>query len=280
MEAGKPSATAIGAAIKRALHQRLDESPRVFDDPVAERLVGQELTRYGAITRWFPFARRVRANMVMRSRYAEDWLAESIVHGVRQYVVLGAGLDTFAYRQPGWAASIRIFEVDDRATQGWKRNRLVAAGISVPTNLTFVPVDFERSSLDKALTTLGFELVPTFFSWLGVTQYLSEDAIELLLKFVFPLPAGSEIVFSFVLASNELSISERCAVALLAATSRMRGEPWVTRYSPRQLEDHLVAMGFSKVIHFSTEEANERYFRGRHDGLAVSSAEQIMRAIV
>ncbi len=175
MEVGKPSATAVGAAIERALHQSLDQEPRIFYDQVAEPLVGPELERYRAIARLFPFARRIRANMVMRSRYAEDCLAESIARGTRQYIVLGAGLDTFAYRQPTWAGPLRIFEADYPATQNWKRNRLSAARIIVPTNLTFVPVDFERGLLHEALANAGLDFtLPTFVSWLGVTQYLSE----------------------------------------------------------------------------------------------------------
>jgi methyltransferase (TIGR00027 family) len=190
-------------------------------------------------------------------------------------------LDTFAYRQPTWAGSLRIFEVDYPATQNWKRERLSSAGIPVPTNLTFVPVDFERGSLREALASAGLDFtIPTFVSWLGVTQYLSKDAVDLTLKFVLSLSKASEIVFTFVLTSDELSAAEQFGVVLLSAINRVRGEPWLTRYSPHQLKDYLIAMSFSKVLLFSAEDANERYFRGRGDGMAASNVEQMIRAIV
>jgi methyltransferase (TIGR00027 family) len=281
MEAGRPSATAEGAAIERALHQILDDEPRILDDPIVVRLVGREIEHHKAIARLLPFGARLRANMVMRSRYAEDCLAESLGNGVGQYVLLGAGLDTFAYRQPPWARSLRIFEVDYPATQEWKRMKLAAADISVPANISLVPVDFEKISLSEGLAAAGLDLrIPTFFSSLGVTQYLSEEALDLSFNFVLSLPATSEIVFSFVLAASALSLVERVVAGALAAINAGRGEPWLSRFVPRQLASKLAAMGFSKVIHFSTEVANDRYFRGRRDGLAASQAEQMMKAIV
>ncbi len=281
MERDTPSGTAQGAAILRALHQVLDEEPRILDDPIAARLLGDDFERYKTIVRFFPFAARLRANFVMRSRYAEDCLAESLGNGVGQYVLLGAGLDTFAYRQPAWATSLRIFEVDYPATQNWKRAKLVAAKISIPVNVTLVPVDFERISLKEGLAAAGLDFkVPSFFSSLGVTQYLTADAFDLTLKFVLSLPPGSEIVFSFVLAGIALSLAERVGAAAFAAIGAARGERWLSRFSPEQLADKLTSMGFSKVKHFSTDAANARYFRGRRDGLEPSNVEQMMRAIV
>jgi methyltransferase (TIGR00027 family) len=209
MEKDRPSATAQGAAVVRALHQILDDEPRILDDTIAARLVGEELERHKRMVRLFG-ARGLRANFAMRSRYAEDCLAESLGDGVGQYVLLGAGLDTFAYRQPAWAGSLRIFEVDCPATQKWKRAKLAAAEISIPVNVTLVPVDFERTSLKEGLAASGLDLrIPTFFSSLGVTQYLTEEALDLLLNFVLTLPPASEIVFSFVLAGSALSWRER-----------------------------------------------------------------------
>jgi methyltransferase (TIGR00027 family) len=281
MDKDQPSGTAQGAAIVRALHQILDDEPRILDDQIAVRILGDEFERYQSLVRFFPFAARLRAHFVMRSRYAEDCLAESLSDGVRQYVLLGAGMDTFAYRQPEWAASLRIFEVDYPATQNWKRERLAAAKIPIPGNVTLVPADFERTSLKEALAASGLDLeVPTFFSSVGVTQYLTADAFELALKFVLSMPPASEFVFSFVLAATALSLAERISAATFAAIGAARGEPWLSRFSPQQLENKLTSMGFSKVIHFSTEAANARYFRGRRDGLELSNVEQMMRAIV
>jgi methyltransferase (TIGR00027 family) len=217
----------------------------------------------------------------MRNRYAEDCLAESLGDGLGQYVLLGAGLDTFAYRQPAWARSLRIFEVDYPATQKWKRAKLAAAEISIPANVTLVPVDFEQISLKEGLAANGLDFtIPTFFSSLGVTQYLTEQALDLSLNFVLSLQPASEIVFSFVLASSALSWRDRAFGALSAVIAGARGEPWLSRFSPEQLANKLISMGFSNVSHFSTDAANARYFRGRRDGLKASKLEQMMRAIV
>jgi len=134
MENEKSSGTAPGAAIVRALHQIFD-NPKILDDPVMAYLLGEEFERYKTIVRFFRFSTQIRSHFVMRSRYAEDCLAESLRDGVGQYVLLGAGLDTFAYRQPAWASSLRIFEVDYPGTQDWKRNKLVAANIPAPANV-------------------------------------------------------------------------------------------------------------------------------------------------
>jgi methyltransferase (TIGR00027 family) len=279
MEKEKPSVTAQGAAIVRALHQTLDDEPKILDDPIAVRLAREELEHHKLAS--LLIGRRIRAMFTLRSRYAEDCLAESLNNGIRQYVLLGAGLDTFAYRQPKWAKPLRIFEVDYQATQRWKREKLGAAEILIPANVIFVPVDFERSSLREGLTAGGFDFrVPTFFSALGVSQYLTEEAWDHSLNIVLSLPSASEIVFSFVLAAGTLSWQERALAMISAVSAGAQGEPWLTRYFPERLVHKLTSMGFSKVIYFSTDEANERYFRGRRDGLRVSKLEEIMRAIV
>ncbi len=281
MEKNRPSGTAQGAAMLRALHQVLDGEPKILDDPIAARLLGDEFDRYRTLVRFFPLSRRVRANFLMRSRYAEDCLSESIGAGVRQYVMLGAGLDTFAFRQPAWAGPLRIFEVDHPATQNWKRERLTAANIQIPSNLILVPVDFERISLKEGLAAAGLDFnAPTFFSSLGVTQYLSADAFDRTLQFVLSMPPRSEIVFSFVLAAGALSFAERAGVAMFATIGAARGEPWLTRFSPEELAGKLKSMGFSKVSLFSTEAAIARYFKKRRDRLKPSRVEQMMRATV
>ncbi len=288
MEEGRPSATALGAAVMRAMHQTLDD-PRILDDPIAALLVGPELARRSAITRMMPFGARLRANFVMRSRYAEDCLAEASGNGIGQYVMLGAGLDTFAYRQPEWGRALRIFEVDHPATQKWKLEKLAAAGIAVPGNLSMAPVDFENISLRDGLTAAGFDpRVPTFFSSLGVSQYLSEGALEVSLKFVLSMPRRSEIVFSFVLASQALGLGERVGISIFAAIAAAGGERWLSRYVPATLARELESMGFSKVVHFSADDANDRYFPARRDdmrasrleGMRASRLEEMMRATV
>src|SRR5262249_21525911 len=202
MQHAGPSRTGELTAIMRAIHQAADEEAKLLSGPMAPRLI----ETMGDYDEWLtcilrhPFGKQWRAGFLIRSRYAEDCLAECVDQGIRQYAVLGAGLDTFAFRQPEWAWPLRIYEIDHPATQRWKRGRLAAASIAIPPNLTFVPIDFERGSLRQALRAADFDFgTKTFCSWLGVTQYLTLDAIRGTLEFVLSLPRSSEIVFSFVL---------------------------------------------------------------------------------
>src|SRR5580698_9525375 len=197
MQEGKFSRTARRVAIRRAAHQLLDH-PRVQDDPLALRIIGTEAAEElrSNPKEHHAFSRAFRAFMAARSRYAEDELATAVAHGVRQYVVLGAGLDTFAYRNPH--AGLRVFEVDHPATQLWKREQLQAAGISIPPSLTFIPIDFERQTLADGLGQAGFKRdAAAFFSWLGVTPYLTREACTTTLSFIGKMPADSAVVFDF-----------------------------------------------------------------------------------
>jgi methyltransferase (TIGR00027 family) len=261
------SRTALGVAALRAVHQVMDAEPRILEDPVITRMMGAELFEK---IRTEPEIFRtqgslgLRSHVVLRSRFAEDKLAEAVGRGVTQYVVLGAGLDTFAYRQPDWAGAIRVFEVDHPASQESKRKRLHAAGIEPPQNLVFAPVDFEIQTLADGLDQAGFDSgKPAFFSWLGVTMYLTEAAIDAVLAFVGSLAPGSGMVLTF--AQPELRGSDgRPSLADRAAEV---GEPWITRFTPAQLERKLNGAGFSEVGFLAPEEAAARYYRGRGDGL-------------
>src|SRR6202035_6128756 len=176
MQEGKFSKTAHRVAIRQAAHQLLDQ-PRVLDDPLALRIIGSQAEQElrSNPREHHAFSRAFRAFMAARSRYAEDELARAVAHGVTQYVVLGAGLDTFAYRNPH--PGLRVFEVDHPATQAWKREQLQAANIAIPPSLTFVPIDFELQTLADGLSRSGFNAnAAAFFSWLGVTPYLTREA--------------------------------------------------------------------------------------------------------
>jgi methyltransferase (TIGR00027 family) len=222
-----------------------------------------------------------RAGFALRARYAEDCLAEAVQRGACQFVVLGAGLDTFAYRQPLWSGSLRIFEVDHPTTQQWKRDRLKAADIAIPSNLTFVPIDFERTSIPEALraTDFAFDAL-TLCSWMGVTQYLTRDALDATFRYVLSLPPSSEVVFSFILPQEEVSGLEADALAIAAQRAAEVGEPWLTRVRGDELAVRLRSMGFSQTIHLTPEQARDRYFGNRRDGLTERRGEQLMRAIV
>jgi methyltransferase (TIGR00027 family) len=277
-----PKPTALRVATYRAAHQLLD-APLIFEDPLALKVLGaveeeslrSDLARYNA-----PLLKGVRASVAVRSRLAEDEWARSKERGVRQYVILGAGLDTFAYRN-GDRNGCRIFEVDLPATQQWKRNRLRAAGIAEPASLTFVPIDFERSTLSEALEKAGFRMdEPAFFSWLGVTMYLEEEAIMSTLRFIASLAPGSGVVLDYTVLPALLSPRERKAAETLAARTTEGGEPWKTFFDPALLIGMLHTLGFSEVEDFGPEQLNERYLSGRTDGLRKSGVSRMIRAEV
>jgi methyltransferase (TIGR00027 family) len=269
MREGKFSSTAHRVAVRRAAHQLLDE-PKVLDDPLALRIIGREAAdelRSNPKERHL-FSRAFRAFMVARSRYAEDELARAVAQGIRQYVVLGAGLDTFAYRN--LYADLRVFEVDHPDTQAWKREQLQAAQIPVPPSLTFAPVDFERRSLDEGLRDCGFNLLePAFFSWLGVTPYLTHDACMNTLSFVAHMPSGSGVVFDFAVDRSLLNLGQRMALDALSRRVAAAGEPFRLFFRPAGLQDELKKLGFHRTDFMQGEQINARYFSGRTDGLKV-----------
>jgi methyltransferase (TIGR00027 family) len=269
MQEGKFSRTAQRVAIRRAAHQLLD-SPRVLDDPLALRIIGAEAA---AELRNNPkehaaFARAFRAFMVARSRFAEDALAAAYARDVRQYVVLGAGLDTFGYRNPH--AGLRVFEVDHPATQAWKREQLLAAEIAIPSSLTFVPVDFEQQTLGAELERCGFDTsAPAFFSWLGVVPYLTREACMNTLGWIAGMPAGSGVVFDFAIDPALLNAGQRQALDALSKRVAAAGEPFQLFFDPAKLQDELKSLGFHRTEFLQGKQINERYFQDRADGLCV-----------
>jgi len=271
-------------AVFRAAHQILDAHPKILDDPVAIGLVeGSSEAEIRAQTAKLqqPFQRLARALFVLRSRFTEDQLAEAVKMGVGQYVLLGAGLDTFAYRQPAWATTLQIIEVDQPASQAFKRHCLGHAGVAIPGNVAFCPLDFEHTTLQEGLNSVAFDRqVPTFFSWLGVTQYLTSAAIEATLQCVLTLPAASGITFTFVLPNALLESDDLQVAMYYAPLAASMGAPWITRFEPQPLRQWLLDLGFSAVFHLPPAEATARYFVGRHDGLPTPMFEQLMYAVV
>lgn len=280
LQPGEPSRTARSTALQRAAHQLL-ETPRVFEDPLALRIfgargvawLGRNLDTYRT-----GGARAMRAFLVMRSRYAEDQLALAVARGVRQYVVLGAGLDTFAYRNP--YRGLRVYEVDHPSTQAWKRSRLQEQAIDMPRSLTFAPVDFETQTLAGGLKAAGFRADrPAFFSWLGVTIYLSKEAVAGTLRTIAAVK-GSHVVFDFAPPSSAIGEQERASRERSAAYVARAGEPWINFYDPGPLADALRGAGYSQARYFGTDDMNQRYFRNRSDGFRLYGSGQIMMAQV
>jgi methyltransferase (TIGR00027 family) len=275
---GRPSRTAQSAANLRAAHQLVDH-PLIFDDPLALRIIGpQEAAAVRANSRIGTVA-SLRPFVAVRSRYAEDELARAVARGVRQYVVLGAGLDTFAYRNPHSASRLRVFEVDHPATQAWKRARLQDAGIAVPESLTFAAIDFETQTLAGGLRQAGFKAdEPTFFSMLGVIVYLTRDAAMGTLKFVASLPPGSEIVFDYAIPPSALTETDRNFVEDVTRQVAARGEPWLTYYDPPSLASDLRAVGFTRVDDLGPDEIHARSFKGRTDNLRLNGIARLAKA--
>jgi methyltransferase (TIGR00027 family) len=275
MQEARPSRTAFRVAMHRAAHQVLD-NPKVLDDSLALAIIGPKAAsqlhsvenRYGEQA-----ARNLRAFMAARSRYAEDELAAAVSRGVRQYVILGAGLDTFAYRNPHPESALRVFEVDYPATQDWKRGRLGAAGISIPSSITFAPADFENGeTLSEALGESNFDFtVPAFFSWLGVTMYLTELAAMATLNFVVSTPKGGGVVFDYAVPRSSLDPAAQIALDALSARVAAAGEPFRTFFDPTALAESLRKTGFSSIEDLDAAAINARYFQDRADGLSVSS---------
>ncbi len=284
MQEDQASRTAQRVATHRAAHQLLDD-PRVLDDPLAVDILGPEAAAaltadpQSAVTS--AVSPRLRAFTVARSRFAEDQLAAGMEHGVGQYVLLGAGLDTFAYRNPHPAGTLRVFEVDHPATQARKRERLEQAGIAAPPELSFAPVDFHATTLAQGLEAAGFDPAAlTIFAWLGVTPYLTLEAIRETLGFIAARPQGSGVVFDYAVSPELLDQRGKMVFGILSNWSAEAGEPWLSTFDPAALTAELEALGFCLIKDLGREQINARYFAGRSDGLAVGSLYRLVAAWV
>jgi methyltransferase (TIGR00027 family) len=271
----------LRTATLRAAHQLFDK-PLVLNDPIAVGLVPEacEQAMLAALNNHHDQL-ALRSLFALRSRFAEDRLAEAVARNVRQYVIVGAGLDTFPWRQPDYARDMRIFVADHVATLAWTQVRFWERGLPKPANLTFVPVDLEECRLGESLVEFGFAPdTPTLCSALGVMQYLDRQAVDALLGFASSLKAGSEIVFSFAPPEDDLQGDDvRMAIGAAERVAAL-GEPWKTRLRSRELFERLTHFGFSDVFHLTPKLAQQRYFAGREDGLRTPGFEQIICAIV
>jgi methyltransferase (TIGR00027 family) len=265
---GGPKPSALIVATQRAAHQLIDR-PLVLDDPIALPILGaadaqalrSDLDKFS-----HPMSLGLRSTVVVRSRLADDIRAEHAERGIDQYVVLGAGLDTSAYRHPD--APGRIFEVDLPSTQQWKRARLEEAGIAVPASLNFVPVDFERVGLAEGLTAAGFDRhAPAVFSWLGVTMYLDEPAVIDTLRFIAGCAKGTAVLFEHAVPLASLPPMMRIVIEQMMARFAERGEPWKSFFDPETLATTLSTLGFGSCRSWTPDELNERYLANRTDGL-------------
>ncbi len=276
MQPKRSSKNAQAVAAIRAAHRRYD-APLIYDDPCAYQLCGpgwRAVLRFRALHalvfgRFLRVLRPVHGQVLARARFAEDHLEAAVRRGVRQYVVLGAGFDSFAVRLPAWAKTLRVFELDRPETLAEKRRRLERAGLDCPDNLEFVPVDFERESLDEALGRSSFNSAePSFFSWLGVLVYLTSDSIDATLRSIESLAApGSELVFDYMLPDHLVDSRERDVIDFVRRTGERRGEPYVSYHEPEHISAALSRRGFRLLEDLSPGGQHEMYFAGRDDDL-------------
>jgi methyltransferase (TIGR00027 family) len=258
--------TALGAGLMRGVHLLYDDEPKIFSDRYAIPLLGLPEEKVLDFAR--RGSRRSTALWVSRSRFAEDRLVGARSRGVSQYVVLGAGLDSFALRHAETLADLVVYEVDDPPMQAWKRRRIEELNLPLPSALRFVPCDFETVAISEALGDGGFIAdAQTFVSWLGVTQYLTRDAVAETLNWVSQLSRGSEIVLTFVVPGPDAEAEKEQHAA--------RGTRFETFFTPDQVADLLTEAGLAAEV-FTPEEIDVLYFQERNDGLHASTLEQFV----
>jgi len=277
-----PERTAVRTALWRALHVHFDPPPHVFTDEIGLRLLepaGVWKERHDMLPL---ITARSRATIVGRARFIEDLVLEHAARGVRQYVLLGAGLDSFAQRRPESASHLRVFEVDQPGPQAWKRQKLVEVGFGIPEWLRLVPVNFETVGDWKArLTEAGFDAgQPAVVASTGVAAFLTREAILGKLRSVAELAPGSTFAMTFLLPLELLEAEDRPARRKTEEFARTSGTPWRSLFAPDDMLALAREAGFKEVRHVSAADLTQRYFFGRADGLRPSSSEEILVATI
>jgi methyltransferase (TIGR00027 family) len=277
LRAGQPSQTARRTAAYRAIHQTL-EGGTIFRDPFASRILDARMLATLDEMAADPSLRPMRLFVAARSRFSEDALGASVARGVRQVVVLGAGLDTFSLRNPFAGQGVRVFEVDFPATQQWKREQLNQAALALPGWLSFAPVDFERQSIAEGLAQSGFRVdQPAFFQWLGVVPYLTRQAISDTLDFIAGIPR-SEFVFDYAEPFENYPPDRRGHIIGVAERAAARGEPWLSHFDPAELAKLLYDKGFALVEDLGVAELSDRYYGALKAGIPIGPGAHVVRA--
>jgi methyltransferase (TIGR00027 family) len=269
-------------AVARALHREVPR-PGVIDGYLAVGWAG----RGGAALRErlraelpHPFLVAFSRWMCVRARFPEDIVQQAAADGVRQYVILGAGLDSFACRRHDLLDRLRVFEVDHPASQRWKRRRLAELGVDSPTGLVFTPVDFERQTLREGLAEAGFDFRQlAVFSWVGVTMYLTLDAINATLAMMAGCRPGTRVVLTYNQPQAALAGTTAQIAATFAGIAAEIGEPFVSRFLPGEIDQLLREHGFGEIAGFGPHEARETYFQGRTD-IDIAGAQRLIAATV
>jgi methyltransferase (TIGR00027 family) len=277
MRSGQPSQTAQRAAAYRAVHQML-EGGAIFTDPLASRLLDEQTTASLNKMASDESLRPMRLFIAARSRFSEDTMANCVAVGMRQVVILGAGLDTLSLRNPFADLGVRVFEVDHAATQSWKRERIKAAALIEPQSLIFAPTDFEKENLSEALTRAGFSLnQPAFFQWLGVVPYLTREAVSATLKFISEVPEAV-VVFDYAEPFQNYHAKRRANIIAVAESAAARGEPWLSLFDPADLHELLRRNGFKTVEDLGLPEIAERLYGDLRRNVTIGPGPHIVRA--
>ena len=277
----QPDSTAVRVALWRAMHVQVDPPPHVIEDEVGLRLAAPDegwRSRPDMHPQW---TSAFRASIVARARFVEDLVAERAAAGVGQYVILGAGLDTFAQRRPEIASRLKLFEVDQPGPQAWKRQRLIELGYGVPEWLRLVPVDFEAGDAWwQRIAAAGFDAAkPAVVSSLGVSMYLTREAVAATLRQIATLAPGSTLVMSFLVPLELADPSVRPGLQRAVDGARASGTPFISFFAPAEMLALARESGFQQVEHVSAETLTQRYFAGRTDGLRPpSNAEELLVA--
>jgi methyltransferase (TIGR00027 family) len=282
-EVPAPDSTAVRVALWRALHAQIDPPPCIFEDDVGLRLVAPEEGWRLRGDMDSAFTRPFRASILARARFIEDLVLEQVARGVGQYVILGAGLDTFVQRRPQIGSKLKVFEIDRPGPQAWKQQRLIELGFGIPDWLRFLPMDFEADDAwERRLPSFGCDLrKPAVVASAGVSIYLSKDAVASTLRQVAALAPGSTLVMTFAPPIELADPAIRPGLELAAKGARAGGTPFVSFFTPTEILALGRRAGFKDVRHVSTANLRQRYFAGRKDGLyPPDGGEEILVATV
>jgi methyltransferase (TIGR00027 family) len=274
-----PEHTAVRVALWRALHVAIDPKPHVLTDEIGMKLVGEESWRERQDMAP-DFSKPMRASIVGRARFIEDLVEERAAKGVSQYVILGAGLDTFAQRRPEIASRMRVFEVDQPGPQAWKQNRLAETGFDTPSWLHFVPVDFEAGeSWQEKLASAGFDpKKPAIVVSTGVSMYLTKETNFTTFQQMAKLAPGSTFATTFMLALDLLEPKERGIMEFVMGKAAESGTPFLSLFTPEEFAKMAKEAGFKNAQYVSAEDVYRRYFAQRNDGLRAGNAEAFLVA--
>ena len=273
----EPDNTAVRTALWRALHVQVDAEPHILEDETGLKLIAPK-------DDWrqrpdMKFTKRLRASVVARARFIEDLVIEESKQAISQYVILGAGLDTFAQRRPDVASKLQVYEIDQPGTQTWKQQRLIEVGFDIPRWLHFVSVDFEISSWWEKLLKAGFDIgKPAVVSCTGVSLYLTKDAITSTLQQIASLAPGSTLAMTFYLRVNLLDEEDKPMQEIAEKGARAAGTPMISFFAPNEILDLAGKAGFKEAKTISTKDMEQYYFRNRTDGLLPASGEVFLLA--